>query len=143
MLKKYNICCIITLAWSLSAFPIKIERRTLLTRPMIGKSTNLESAKNLLKNYSASVDHTELQKLVAYLDYYKSWYLALTPAPLDLVHSLKPESIQVIDYIKELATPFVRNTPKKLMGASRLTAEGNHFYKELSLFAQKLATDNS
>jgi hypothetical protein len=78
-----------------------------------------------------SLSQEDLEHLAEYLEFYASWYAAVTPASAELRESLPPRALEFVEKIKKIANPLERKADRRLMGASRLSAEGKLFYKQV------------
>lgn len=101
----------------------------------------LGEAQNALKTYKATNPSSADKADVAeYLTYYRSWYQAVRPASVELIERIKANQATqtYIDMLKLIVKKyrFVQR-PSGLMGASKLSSDGNTFYQEVINSAQK------
>jgi hypothetical protein len=108
---------------------ISFEEQT--TTPHNGSRYTIQRAADLVRNYKNSESSTEVLKTTNYLNYYRSWYQAVAPAPVGFFESLSPKSQNFIAEIKKLAEKFVVTPEKMMPGASKLSAEGEKFYQKV------------
>ena len=102
---------------------------TQITAPLI-------QASQALDEYTATCPHgADQANLIQYLNYYRSWYQAVTPAPRALVESLSPAAVIFIDQLRAIAEQFI-TTPEQRPGASKLSAAGNCFYQKIILLTK-------
>ncbi len=80
---------------------------------------------------------SELEHLTEYLEFYASWYAAVTPASAELRNSLSKQALDFIAKIKKIAKPLERKPDRRLMGASRLSDDGKKFYQKIIEELQK------
>lgn len=91
--------------------------------------------KHDLDRYKESkVGQSELQDLIEYLGYYRSWYQSVSPAPQELYQKLSRKSRQLVELIKKNAKQFEitrqqDDRTKPMMGSSRLTNNGHEYYQ--------------
>lgn len=101
---------------------------------------SLAAAQRALTAYQHAAPEQDYQNLVAFLHYYRSWYQAVTPAPMGLISSLSPAALKFIAQLKAIAKSFVR-APQGIPGSSRLTAPGEQFYQSVIAMAQSQLID--
>lgn len=101
----------------------------------------LVTAQQALNEYQHSAPEQDYQNLLEYMRYYRSWYQAVTPAPIRLVEQLSPAALKFIAQIKHAASPFTR-APQGIPGSTRLTEEGERFYRTLISMAESQLIDN-
>lgn len=88
----------------------------------------LVTAQQALNEYQYSAPEQDYQNLLEYVRYYRSWYQAVTPAPIRLVEQLSPAALKFIAQIKYAVSPFTR-APQGIPGSTRLTETGEQFYR--------------
>jgi hypothetical protein len=88
----------------------------------------LMTAQQALNVYQRNAPEQEYALLYEYMQYYRSWYQAVTPAPIQLVEQLSPAALKFIAQLKYAAQPFTR-APRNMPGSSRLTAQGEQFFQ--------------
>lgn len=88
-------------------------------------------AQKALNTYQQTAPAQEFPVTLAFLHYYRSWYQAVTPAPIRLIESLSPAALKFIAQLKALANQFTQTPQAGLMGASRLSPEGERFYEKV------------
>lgn len=99
-------------------------------RPKASRQT-LKRAQELIGKYKKAPTTTpqELEKVINYLSFYRSWYQAVTPAPTDSYKQLSEESKKLVDQLKRWGDTFIAEPEKMMPGASRLSEEGQSFYQ--------------
>jgi hypothetical protein len=85
-----------------------------------------------LRDYEAKTTPAERDNFVKYLEYYKSWYQSVTPAPVEITNKLTPNDRAAEYAIKYEAQDFVtepvQTEEKPRMGASKLSRAGEDYY---------------
>lgn len=94
-----------------------------------------------LKNYitQANIKHldNEFPKLVEYLNFFRSWYQSVSPAPQSLLESLSPDAQRYVQTLKDIAQkhgfvqPYSNDQAVARTGTSRLSADGEKFYTNI------------
>lgn len=86
----------------------------------------------LVASYIAQASVPDRKNFLRYLNYYRSegGYQAVAPAPKEVREALTPASATLFNKIKELAKPFIKPSTGAA-GASKLSAEGDNYYKLL------------
>lgn len=109
---------------------------SLITSPTLAASSSLKravaQARKDIELYRAKASDSDLANFAEYLKYYRSegHYQAVTPAPHALREALSPDAQNLFKKFIKQARPFTRK-PKQLTGSSRLTQEGELFYKSI------------
>lgn len=102
----------------------------------------LATAQQALNFYKRNAPKTDYNNLLAYLDFYRSWYQSVTPAPMPLIEQLSLAALQFVSQLKHIAQDFTIKTPRGIAGASRLTPEGELFYQEVIQMVQEQLIEN-
>ena len=84
---------------------------------------------NVLYNFTTHVTRPDIVTIVEYMKYYKSWYQAVTPAPIKLVNALSQQDKRFIEQVKQIVQPFQVTSPTARLGASTLTRDGEILYE--------------
>jgi hypothetical protein len=95
-----------------------------------------QDANSELQNLS--LRQQDMRHLIEYMEYYSSWYAAVTPASAELTYSLPHQALDFVARIKQIVKPLEKKPDRRdrrLMGATRLSLEGKAFYRN---FIQKL-----
>lgn len=93
-------------------------------------------AQKAVNVYQQTAPEQEFPIMLEFLRYYRSWYQAVTPAPIRLVEQLSPAALKFIAQLKSIANRFTQTPQAGLMGASRLSAEGERFYQQVITMVQ-------
>jgi hypothetical protein len=95
----------------------------------------LSGAYKDIEHYLAKASQCDKTNLAEYLQYYRSegGYQAVSPAPSTLREALSPAAQALFKKLIKRARPFTRKA-KPLPGSSRLTAEGEEFYRGIITF---------
>jgi len=72
----------------------------------------------------------DINNVLKYVTYYRSWYQAVTPAPINLINSLSPAAKAYIKQLQAIAKIF-ETIPENRPGSSRLSMAGNCFYQKI------------
>jgi hypothetical protein len=88
----------------------------------------LASAQKAINVYQRSAPEQEYQILLEFLRYYRSWYQAVTPAPISLIERLSPAALKFIAQLKFIAKTFEQKA-QAMPGATRLSETGDQFYQ--------------
>jgi len=86
-----------------------------------------QDANSELQNLS--LRQQDMRHLIEYMEYYSSWYAAVTPASAELTYSLPHQALDFVARIKQIVKPLEKKPDRRLMGATRLSLEGRAFYK--------------
>lgn len=97
-------------------------------RPKGSRHTMMEAQK-LIAKYKETATPQELEKVINYLTYYRSWYQAVSPAPADSYKQMSPNSKKLVNQLRELGDRFIVKPEKMMPGSSRLSPEGDNFYQ--------------
>jgi len=101
---------------------------------------SLAVAQKALNVYQRSAPEQEFPIMLEFLHYYRSWYQAVTPAPMELIRHLSPAALKFIAQLKAIAQTFTR-APQNIPGSSRLTEQGEQFYEAVMRMAQSQLID--
>ncbi len=134
MIKKLaNISLILLL--SVTFITIEAKSRTEKLQKALQKADKrIEKLDGISKN--------DLMNLIEYLEFYASWYAAVTPAAAGLREALSPDASTFVQKMKKYAKPLQKKTDRRLMGSSRLSEEGKTFYKNVLQVLRKKITDS-
>lgn len=83
--------------------------------------------------YIEAASTKNIENVIAYTKFYRSWYQPVTPAPFAVLDSLSSLDIRFVKEIKDIAKPLAQEKLKErnLVGASTLSPEGEEFYKHI------------
>ncbi len=84
-----------------------------------------------LKEYSSQASMAEKENFLKYLDFYRSWYQSVTPAPVEITNKLTANDRAAEYAIKYEAQDFIQpaqNSGIPRMGASSLSKAGDDYY---------------
>ncbi len=98
-------------------------------------ATALEQVKKELEHLQITT--SELSHLGEYLEFYASWYAAVTPASKELCDSLPQQALRFVERLKQLARPFEVKTDRRRLGSSKLSENGWRFYQQVIKMVQK------
>jgi hypothetical protein len=88
-----------------------------------------KAAEKMIVAYVKNNSLDDIAHTIQYLNYYKSWYQSVRPAPVSLQEKLSPESHYLINYFKTFATQhFTLKSDRFLPGARKLTCFGDAYF---------------
>jgi hypothetical protein len=127
-------------AESIRVLPKPSEFTTQQRKPMpalqITTAQVFNKIKPQLDAYLKDATPNEIDTLIKYLGYYRSWYQSTTPAPIDLQKSLTPKSNNIVNNIKDSARVFVKKTESFAPGSSTLNQNGHDYYAQVIDYLQ-------
>lgn len=130
-----RLCLIVVFSFFLIPSPLSAkatytyDREAAQKKPSEKFKKALAHAKKEIKQLHLYRD--DLKHLIEYIEFYTSWYQAVTPAPRDLYDSLSDEAHEFVEELKTIAKVFERKPKPFLMGATRLNPEGKIFYQRV------------
>jgi len=106
----------------------------------------LAAAQQALTLYKYRGPQAEYNKLIDYLQYYRSWYQAVTPAPRSLVEQLSSDALLYVKNLQSAVNEFALVSPaiagsRGQIGASTLSPEGERFYQKVIAMTREQLID--